>query len=550
MLTKLIIRNFKRLQDVEIELGQTVVFIGPNNSGKTTALQALALWDFGLRQWQARKQATNPSKKSGIVLNRKDLTSIPVPEAKLLWRNLQTTLKGKSHQIEVIVNGIDSHNEVWEFGMQFRYQNEESFYCRPIRREIPNGVDEVRVSFLPPMSGLASVEDRLERGSIFSRIGQGRTADVLRNLAYQLFDTNEEGWNSLKSSIATMFQVQLQNPIYNPSNGTLEMYYRDADKNILELSASGRGMLQIILLLSYLYTNPSSVLLLDEPDAHLEIVRQKDVYHLLTNVANTQNSQVILASHSEAIMNEAGDRDTLIAFVGKPHRIDDRAAKSQVAKALKEIGFEHYYQAEQLGWVLYLEGATDKAILQAFAQRLGHEAARHLATPYVDYVANNVSKARDRFFGLREAKPDLVGIALFDRVERQLQPDSALTEIMWRRREIENYLCQFDTLIAYAQAQGGDESAEVMRRLYLENVPRVALDNPAHPFWLNTKISDDFLNPLFEAYFSELELPNLLRKTNYHRLADFIPIDQIDPEVIEKLDAIVEVAQRATPRTD
>lgn len=45
MLTNLTIHNFKRFRDVSIELGQSVVLIGPNNSGKTSALQAVALWD-------------------------------------------------------------------------------------------------------------------------------------------------------------------------------------------------------------------------------------------------------------------------------------------------------------------------------------------------------------------------------------------------------------------------------------------------------------------------------------------------------------------------
>ena len=40
MLTRLTIRNFKRFDEVEIELGSPVVFIGPNNSGKTSAMQA------------------------------------------------------------------------------------------------------------------------------------------------------------------------------------------------------------------------------------------------------------------------------------------------------------------------------------------------------------------------------------------------------------------------------------------------------------------------------------------------------------------------------
>ncbi|HDH87716.1 MAG TPA: hypothetical protein ENF36_06715 [Desulfobacteraceae bacterium] len=89
MLTKLTVRNFKRFGSVEIELGNPVVFIGPNNSGKTTALQALALWDIGLQRWnEKRKGKTLPEKRPGVTINRKDLIAVPVPDAKLLWREL------------------------------------------------------------------------------------------------------------------------------------------------------------------------------------------------------------------------------------------------------------------------------------------------------------------------------------------------------------------------------------------------------------------------------------------------------------------------------
>jgi len=79
---------------------------------------------------------------------------------------------------------------------------------------------------------------------------------------------------------------------------------------------------------------------------HLEILRQRQIYQVLTEAARQQRSQIIAASHSEVILNEAADRDVVVAFVGKPHRIDDRG--SQLLKSLKEIGFEHYYQAEQV----------------------------------------------------------------------------------------------------------------------------------------------------------------------------------------------------------
>ena len=60
MLTRLTVRNFKRFGEVEVELGNPVVFIGPNNSGKTSAMQALALWDVGVKRWNEKRAGRSP----------------------------------------------------------------------------------------------------------------------------------------------------------------------------------------------------------------------------------------------------------------------------------------------------------------------------------------------------------------------------------------------------------------------------------------------------------------------------------------------------------
>lgn len=59
--------------------------------------------------------------------------------------------------------------------------------------------------------------------------------------------------------------------------------------------------------------------------------------------------------------------------------------------------------------------------------------------------------------------------------------------------------------------------------------------------------ADDFLDRLFETVFDELEIPNLMQKTNYHTLVRYVSSEHIDPEVTEVLDAILEVARRAVP---
>ena len=81
MLTHLIVRNFKRFDEIEIELGNPVVLIGPNNSGKTTALQALALWEIGLRRWNEKRSGKQaPEKRPGVTISRRDLIAITRPQ--------------------------------------------------------------------------------------------------------------------------------------------------------------------------------------------------------------------------------------------------------------------------------------------------------------------------------------------------------------------------------------------------------------------------------------------------------------------------------------
>lgn len=331
------------------------------------------------------------------------------------------------------------------------------------------------------------------------------------------------------------------------------MRYKDPEGCLLDLSCAGRGLQQTLLLLAHLYANPKTVLLLDEPDAHLEVLRQRQIYQLLTDVAARQGSQIIAASHSEVVLNEAANRDIVIAFVGPPHRIDDRG--QQVLKALTDIGFDQYYEAELKGWALYLEGSTDLAILQAFAQTLEHPAARVLERPFVHYLTTNLpARAREHFYGIQEAKPDLVGFALFDRIDKPLASGTPLTETMWQKREIENYLCMESVLLAYARHDQPDDlfgAAEAQRRVQtmrdcIQEITLAlrTLGRPS-PWSAEVKASDDFLNPLFDLFFQKVGLPNLLRKTDYHALARLVPKDQIDQEVVAKLDGLLAVAQKA-----
>jgi len=576
VLTKLTVRNFKGVAEAEIELGNPVVFIGPNDSGKTSALQALTLWDLGLRRWVERRGDSAPEKRSGVAINRRDVTSVPVPSARQIWRELQVrrTSRNDSGQqrtdnicIDVIVEGL-TEASAWSCGIEFDFANPESFYCRPLRT-VPDGSERMsvpeqalrsQVVLLGPMSGLAANETKLEPGAINVRLGEGRTAEVLRNLCYQVRELpdGEDRWSDLSERLERLFGVKLDQPRLLIERGEIELGYCTRDGAHLDLAASGRGMQQTLLLLSFIALNPNSVVLLDEPDAHLEILRQRQTYELLSEAAAGHGTQIIVASHSEVVLNEAAERGTVVAFVGTPHRLNK---SSDVLKALRDIGFEDYYQAGITGFVLYLEGSTDLAVLRGFAELLDHSTQEFLERPFVHYVGDQPNNARKHFNGLKEAKADLVGFALFDRLGRNdLVSNGDLVEQMWPRREIENYLLPTVTLARYAQQQGAviyegdllktpeeDRWRSAMTSALQDRVPPAALRDPDDPYWLNTKISDDLLTPVFSAFFEVLGRYNSMSKANYHQLVRYLEPDEVHTDVIAILDAISAQHRKARP---
>jgi hypothetical protein len=209
--------------------------------------------------------------------------------------------------------------------------------------------------------------------------------------------------------------------------------------------------------------------------------------------------------------------------------------------------------------VYNLEGSTDLAILRAFAKGMNHvEATKVLERPFIHYVGNQPNEVRKHFHGLREAVPSLKGIAVFDHLENELLADLGAEGLMWQRREIENYFCYPEVLEAYANQTAGLEFAgplfceaetgsrlKAMRESIQEIETALRTLGKGSPWDANTKVSDDFLAPLFENYFKKLNLPNLMAKKNFYELAYFTPVDKLDPEIKEKLDAIVRIANSA-----
>ncbi|WP_462265810.1 ATP-dependent nuclease [Mucilaginibacter sp.] len=569
MLEKVTIKNFKKLENISFSLSQSIVLIGPNNAGKSTIFQALCLWEIGVVNYIQAYQKKDLNKRNAAVINRRDLLNSPISDARFLWHNRRVTKKdangGQKHIIlSVEIEGKDDGLD-WKCKAEFEFSNNESFSCR-----ITSGLQEiiglynknngVHFGFLQPMSGISINEDKLTQGSIDRKLGEGRTAEVLRNICYEILypDTphpkgynSEKKWDSLTKSIKNLFGAELQKPEFIKVTGIIELKYIE-NSIIYDISSGGRGFQQTLLLLAYMYANPNTVLLLDEPDAHLEVIRQREVFQKINDVAADMNSQLLIASHSEIVLDEAAEASNIIAIIENTiYELNKDRSKQNlkhIKKSLTEIGWEKYYLARSKKHVLYLEGSTDLHMLQIFAKKLQHEVEPLLRKANVQYTADNVpNTAVGNYVSLKEIFHDLKGLALFDRLPNYLQ-NPKLTIICWEKRELENYFAKPQVLIKYAKSlsykfpnMSQPQLARIMENSIKNNTAPVYLTDLNNVWWSNAKVTDEWFDVIFTQFYKEIGVAQDFYKRDYYKLIELMAKEDIDQEITDKLDAIYEV---------
>lgn len=572
MITKARIKNFKRLEEVTLDLSQSVVIIGPNNAGKTTIFQALCLWEIGVTSFIRSYKKGDLNRSGYVTLNRKDLLASPISDARYLWRNKKVTKDNSNGKLEHIKLEVelfgDESGKDWKCTAEFTFANAESLTCR-----ITDGLDDivkiydydrgVHFGFLQPMSGISTQEDKFTQGSIDRKLGEGKTAEVLRNICFDILypeiKTNEkitpdQKWETLTLNIRKLFGATLLKPQYIKATGFLELEYTENDIRY-DVSSAGRGFQQMLLLLAYMYAHPNTVLLLDEPDAHLEVIRQRDAFQLINDIANSMNAQLLIASHSEVVLEEAAEASNVIALIEntavKLNFDENKVTLKNIKKSLTEIGWDEYYKAKLTGHVLYLEGSTDLQMLQKFAEKTRHKASPLLHQANVQYTSDNVpGTAINNYISKLQVFPQLKGLALFDYKENLRQHDR-LKIISWEKRELENYFAKPDLLLRHAKlltyrySLSATELETTMQKCIEDYTQPINLRDVTNEWWNKAKLTDDWLDLIFPAFYKRLGLPQGFYKRDYYELINLLTPEEVSSEIIEKLDAIYDVIKKA-----
>jgi hypothetical protein len=280
------------------------------------------------------------------------------------------------------------------------------------------------------------------------------------------------------------------------------------------------------------------------------MILQDAIYGELRSTAARTGSQLIVATHSEVIIDSVDARE-LCVLLDQPRMVADDDERASLIQSLRVLSNDDIMRALQAPGALYLEGHTDLEILRAFARVLGHPAEELLTRDlfWKPAVAETQPgrpgiRARDHYDALKLVRP-MPGLEIVDGDSHAGAGSTPITGTgfqrwRWRRYEIESYLIHPGVLARFVEKTVGHAAAARhvadLRQHLTANLPPAVIDRPLddHAYLRNTKARTEILPPALSA----AGLPGL-PYTRYHEIAALMTPAEVHPDVVETLDVIV-----------
>lgn len=372
MLTRIYIKNFKRIKDTTINCEEDYnVFIGENNVGKTTIFEAIHLWkrcyDFNIKKkndgfYSVAKNILFKNLEMIRVIHDRDIFPSDLPKNQLECTiTLTFTVDNDIYDLGFIINKPTSIDDAY---LQIRYVNSNEFvrFAQKMA-QFPNHniSNAISINESRPVANMIANEPKMTVAEIRDKIAKGKGYEVLRNKIIS---------NEAKIS-EHIFAITGERPTFWSSDKSAYIEMKVNDKDILSY---GSGFIQLVELFSSIeYSNSLiKILLIDEPDAHIHVKTQRE---LVSRLQNLQGYQLFIISHNERFVNETQDAKLfhIKDLDVQPNIISkiDPSIRPLLIEGLTGIvnELDQWITSQK---IILIEGTTDESMLRRLLEKYEH----------------------------------------------------------------------------------------------------------------------------------------------------------------------------------
>lgn len=354
--------NFKSFEKFSVACRNRNILVGPNNSGKSTVLDAVRVTADVLRFAGRRKPVDKSQGSDGVCATHVISPSLVSVDLRYCSYNyvddpeqIAVTLRSGSTLKIIVPPGGQIQAYLVADGHRPRSPAAfvKAFTLEPV--------------IIPTLSPLEMdepwVEDSTVERNQFTRLA-GRN---FRNIWLRRTDEEFEEFSDLVA--AAWGGIRLQRPIRDRDGDRLfvRMYFREGP-SVREIQWAGYGFqVWMQIMMHAMRAGPESTLVLDEPDIYLH----PDLQHRLLSVLNRRVGQFFIATHSTEIINEADPGDILAVDRRRPSakRVKSEADYGEVYELLGSSENAEFARLARARRILFFEG-KDRKMFRKLASKL------------------------------------------------------------------------------------------------------------------------------------------------------------------------------------
>ncbi|OCQ96738.1 hypothetical protein AMR42_02985 [Limnothrix sp. PR1529] len=434
--------NFKAFKDYSIRLQDMNILVGPNNSGKSTIINAFRILSTALRRACSRspERISTSSLSHPILKGHRILQeNIGVP-----LENISNDYNDQDSSVEFKLTNKNKLILLFpsEGGCILTWETPEAVISSPkkFKQEFP-----INIQVVPVLGPLESNEILVNENTVKSALNTHRASRHFRNY-WIYFPENWDNFADLVSKTWTGMEIKRPELL----NDKVSMFCTE-DRITREIYWSGFGFQIWCQLLTHLSrSREASIVIIDEPEIYLH----PDVQRQLLGILRSLDADVLLATHSLEIMSEA-DPSEILLVDKRQHNANRLKDIEGIQKAVESLGSAQNITLTQLARtrkIIFTEGSSDYKIIKRFASRLGY---RELASGNnLTHFESGGFSSRDEIRALSRRLSSTLGAnipiaAIYDRdfccdeeieeILKNLRADLQLA-VIHKRKEIENYL--------------------------------------------------------------------------------------------------------------
>lgn len=409
------VKNFKRLDELQLELGNLNILVGPNNSGKSSFIQGL---QFGVSALQS--VAITPDGNGKLKPWKDDKISSSLQANKLIYTPVaEPTSLGKLNKFSQSV------------GMETRFESDGGESCdisiklgrnknlkidakgERLGSEL-QGLDPLYSILAPGLAGIAGTEEYRSPGVLRRAAARGDSNNYLRNFVYLLRDQSPEKWKAFLERLDSIFPgIDLEVQFSLDHDEFIQCYVKFDSSEPISLDLAGTGVLQAVQILTYVGLYSPNLLMLDEPDSHLHPSNQRKLIQTLSRVAEEDNCKVIITTHSRHIVDEARALESSLFWLSEGKLQSDDVSLVQNLMDLGALDIGELGTLSSLRGLILTEDENGAAMMRCIALSNGWEDSTYKVSTYNGGSNRHAVKLLLEF--IRSSEPDLPIVVYRDR---------------------------------------------------------------------------------------------------------------------------------------